>query len=140
MDSNIPTSPPSSAVPPGMPPGMYPETQAEFDKANWALGLGIASFLCGCLSAIPALIIGWPAMKRAQNPVARGRAKIGVILSFVALGMQVLMAIFYFTFIAVMLNKVPLDRMDRELQKIERDLRVPSDSRFLDDDDKDDKD
>jgi hypothetical protein len=63
---------------------MFPDAQAEMSKANWAMGLGIGSFFC-CVTSIPGLIIGWPLMKKAQNPEARSRAKVGVILCIIAL-------------------------------------------------------
>ena len=77
-----------------MPPGMSLDA-AELNRANWALGLGIASLMCFCVSAVPALIVGWPVMKRGHNPDARSRAKIGVIFSLVMLGISLLLILFY---------------------------------------------
>ena len=48
-------------------------------KHNWVLGLGLASFLCSILTAIPAFIVA------AQSRPLNTRAKIGVTAAIVAL-------------------------------------------------------
>ncbi|MCL2314987.1 MAG: hypothetical protein FWC28_07045 [Proteobacteria bacterium] len=129
---------PSSHIPPGMPPGMFPETQAELNKANWTLGLGIASFFCCGLLMIPALILGWPTMKSAQNPLARSRAKIGVILSLVAIGIQILFSILYLTIFVTAFSKLPLEALEKEIHRIDKDIReLPSGNSLGKDDDDD---
>ena len=141
--NNNPGNLPPSSVPPGMPPGMFLDAQAELDKANWAFGLGIASFFFCCTTAIPALIIGWPLMKRAEHPEAKSRAKLGVIFSLICMGLALLGGLVYAIILTVVataagsaLGTVPyLESLNQELRQIEKHAGAPEDAHFDVDDD-----
>ncbi|MCL2012935.1 MAG: hypothetical protein FWG75_09140 [Cystobacterineae bacterium] len=137
MDSPNPLPPHYS--PPRMPPGMSMGDADEFNKANWALGLGIASLTCSCLSAVPALIVGWPVMKRGHNPDARSRAKIGVIFSLVMLGIHTAFLILYVlwfvfavsVFAGIATKTVPhLQALEKEVQQLDKEIREPVEEHF----------
>jgi len=121
-----------SPGPLGMPPGMFPDSQAELRKANWALGLGVASFFCTCFTFIPALIVGWPVMKRGQNPDAKSRAKLGIILGAIALALNILFALasWIFTVAAVTAQADYLERFDQEVRLLDQKIREPENDAF----------
>jgi len=124
-----------------MPPGMFPDSQAELNKANWALGLGIASLFCGCFTFIPALIIGWPLMKNAKNADAKSRAKVGIVFGLVALGLSLLSMVMGGIFFVTATAKVDhhLKEIEREIRQTDKSLRELKDSRFNMEDEEDEK-
>jgi len=85
-----------SELPPTISLGM-PPNEAELKKANWVLGLGVASFLCTCLSFVPALIIGLPLMTSPHAEV-KSRIKLGLLLGGIALALNLLLAFMWPTF------------------------------------------
>ena len=111
------------------PPGMSPDGQAELNKANWTLGLGIASFFCNCFTFIPALIIGVPLMKRAQNPKAKSRAKLGVLFASIVVTLHFLLSLIWSIFVYTTFNETTyLKSLDQEMRRMEQQLRESADS------------
>jgi len=114
---------PASALPPGLPPGMFSDAQAEQKKANWVLGLGIASFFCSCFALIPALLVGVPLLKNAQNPEAKRRAKLGLLLGALAFALALLFSVLGFVAFSSIQAEDYVQQLDRERQEIERLIR-----------------
>jgi hypothetical protein len=108
---------------------MSSDSQAELNKANGALGLGIASFMCSCFTFIPALIIGLPVMKNAQNPIAKSRAQTGVLLGMGAFAFGVLLSIALFM-TASRGSVEYLKGLDQEMRQMDKHIRKSADSPF----------
>ena len=101
----VPTAPAHSrlATPANMPPVPYAQPQAPLPRSNKTCGLAIASLICSIgsfiiipLGFIPGIICGHMAKKKiAATPglLGAGMAKAGLIIGYVALGLNVLAAI-----------------------------------------------
>jgi len=81
-------------------PGMsQPPRELPTGNAVAALVCGILSLtFCGCFTGIPAVILGWKAMKDADRGVAggKGMAVAGLITGSICLVVTVLGVLFYF--------------------------------------------
>jgi len=102
---------------------MFSDAQAEQKKANWVLGLGIASFFCSCFALIPALLVGVPLLKNAQNPEAKRRAKLGLLLGALAFALALLFSVLGFVAFSSIQAEDYVQQLDRERQEIERLIR-----------------
>ncbi len=97
----------SDIIPPTIPNNTAPNTgQANTGKATAALILGILSFImCGCLTGIPAIILGRMYIRDVQAGLAPasqlGMAKAGYIMGIVSTILFCLVSILYIVVIVL---------------------------------------
>ncbi len=90
-----------ASVPPVSPTGEIGVDDPFEPTAGWAFGLGISSWVCiGILGAIPGVILGHIALGRMKregnrNQTAKVLAIIGLVLSYIQIGLTVVFAGFF---------------------------------------------
>ena len=87
-----------------IPGGFGPRPDEKNSLGNWALGLGIASFVCcGLIAGIPAIIVGYLGIQAANEGRAtnKGMSIAGIVLSLVG---TVLNIVLYMTGVTAQLT------------------------------------
>ena len=87
-----------------VPGGFGPRPDEKNSLGNWALGLGIASFVCcGLIAGIPAIIVGYLGIQAANEGRAtnKGMSIAGIVLSLVG---TVLNIVLYMTGVTAQLT------------------------------------
>lgn len=91
---------PSPYQPPGTYAGPPPQSQSASTRAILALVCGIAAFVsCGCISAVPAAILGHAEVKAIESgeapPAGKTLAQVGFWLGIANVALTVLVLLAY---------------------------------------------